>query len=373
MNPITAIQLRHYISSSGWSLVSSPNDFVEVWRLTASSGAELLIPTEHAVDGPEMVEDALRRVAKHLKISESSLDDEIRQLTENVISIRVIHMDVQDGSIPLDDGIALNSNAKTLIAAAANTTLERRYKHQARPFGAVKSLLDNARLGQTSLGSYVVHVFCPDVPDDKNTPDMEVPLSFASLVTTTLQSALQGLHDAIEQYEESNNPRVFEDAYASGASANLCEAVMKFSGKNRGRTVEISLSSGKPTQLIQPTRTRVRFTPQQQNSIRAAADYFHKTYTLANEDVIGIVEGLSRPAEQEDGVIRIAATLSDSANRTVSLQLSPSEYQTAIHAHENKQLVSVRGDVVVTPRKAHLVNPSNFRIVGTRSLFDSDL
>ena len=132
------------------------------------------------------------------------------------------------------------------------------------------------------------------------------------------------------------------------------------------------MSAGKPDQLIQPTRTRVRFTPQQQNSMRAAADYFSKTYTLADEEVIGIVEGLSRPAEQEDGMIRIAATLSDSANRSVSVQLNPLEYQTAIHAHDNKQLVSVRGDVVVTARKANLVGPSNFRIVGTLPLFDSD-
>lgn len=371
MNRISTTQLRFYIAANSWQLVSAPDEFVEVWRKPGSSGTELLIPTEQAVDAREMIEDALKRIAYQQGISESLLDQEIRQLTENAISIRVIHADVQDGSIPLDDGIALNSNAKTLIAAAANTTLERRYKHSGRPSGAVKSLLESARLGQTTHGSYVVHVFCPDVPEDPQAPDLDVPLSFPSLVTTTLQTALQGLHDAIGEYEESGNPRAFEDAYASGASANLCEAIMQFSGKERGRTVEISLSSGKPDQLIQPRQTRVVFTPQQQPSMRAAADYFRKTYTLPNEEIIGIVEGLSRPAEQEDGVIRIAATLSDAVNRTVSVQLSPSEYQEAIHAHENKQCVSVRGDVIVTPRKANMVNPMNFRIVGTRPLFDA--
>ena len=369
MVKISATQLRYYIATNGWSLASTPDEFIEIWRKPEISGNELLIPTNQAVDADEMVGDALQRLATLQNLSVPSLEQEIRQLTENAISIRVIHPDVQDGSIPLEDGIALNSNAKVLIAAAASTTLERRYKYSGRPAGVVKSLLDSARLGQTTHGSYVVHVFCPDANEDPKAPNLDVPLSFPSLVTTTLQAALQGLQDSIEEYEESGNPRAFETAYDSGASANICEAIMQFAGKDRGRTVEISLSSGKPDQLIQPTQTRVRFTPQQQLSMRVAADYFRKTYTLPNEEIIGIVEGLSRPAEQEDGLIRIAATLSDSASRTVSVQLIPSEYQEAIHAHENKQLVSVRGDVVVTPRKAHMINPANFRIVGTRPLF----
>lgn len=371
MKQITANQLRAYISANGWSLVSAPDEFIEVWRLTESSAAELLVPTESAVDAKELVEGALARVSQQLDMSVAALEQDILQLTENSISIRVIHPDVKDGSIPLDDGIALNSSAKGLIAAAANATLERRYKYQGRQPAAVRSLLDSARLGQTTHGSYVVHVFCPELPSDHDEPNLGIPVSFPSLVTGTLQAALHGLENAIGKFQESNDPHVFEDAYASGASANLCEAVMQFSGKDRGRTVEISLSSGTTDKLIEPVRTRVRFSPEQQLSMLAAADYFRRTYTLFNEEVTGIVEALNRHAEQDDGVIRIAATLSDMAVRSVAVQLNPMEYQTAIHAHDNKQPVSVRGDVVVTPRKANVVNPRNFRVIGSYSLFDS--
>lgn len=184
-------------------------------------------------------------------------------------------------------------------------------------------------------------------------------------------SALIGLRDALDEYERTENPISFESALTHGASANLCEAIAKFSGKDRARTVEISLNTDSVDQLMRSLRTTVEFPPSDQPHLRIAADYYRQTYTLENETIIGIVERLDRRAEQDAGVIRVATTLSNGVQRSVSVQLNANEYPDAIHAHENKQLVQVSGSVVVTPRTANMVEPTGFRIYGNYELFNT--
>jgi hypothetical protein len=364
MDNVTLAQLRAYLPSQGWSLISAPDDFVEVWRLDGAQEGELLLPTEEAIDKEFLLSEALAKLARLVDRSISSLSQDAREYSENTISIRVVHPDVNDGSIPLEDGIALNKNAKELISAAANAALERRPLYLGRPPALVSSLIESARLGQTAHGSYVIHVFCKDPAQN------EQPTDFAQVTTETLQSALAGLRDALDRYAESGNSLVFESAFSRGASANLCEALSKLSGKDRARTVEISLVPRSAGRLTPAHRTTVEFSPSHQPSLRAAADYFRQTYTLDNEIVLGAVERLERAVEQDSGVIRIAATLSNGAQRSVRLQLSPDDYQEAIHAHENKMMVQVIGTVVVTPRTANILEPRGFGAIGNYRLFD---
>lgn len=365
MSKITLLQLRGFLAAHSWSLISAPDDYVEIWRHARNTGSEVLLPTEQTADKEFMLHEALRKLAKLSDVSDNELLQEIRELTENLVSIRVAHTDVQDGSIPLEDGIALNANAKELISAAASAALERRPLYQGRPHALVSALLQNARLGQTSHGSYVIHVFCKDPLQN------EQPTDFARIATRTLESALFGLRESLDEYQRTENPIAFESALTRGASANLCEAIARFSGKERARTVEISLNTDSSDQLTPSPRTTVEFPPSHQPMLRAAADYYRQTYTLHNETIIGIVERLDRRAEQDSGIVRIATTLSNAVQRSVSVQLEADEYQSAIHAHENKQLVQVSGSVIVTPRTANLIGPTGFRIYGNYELFDS--
>ncbi|WP_206410919.1 hypothetical protein [Lysobacter enzymogenes] len=366
MASIKLAQLRDFLPSQGWRLIAAPDAFVEVWRTERIEGSELLLPTEQAADKEFATHYALSKLAELNKATFEELERIIREHCDNTISIRVAHHDVSDGSIPLDDGILLNANAKDLLIAAANAAIERRPLYQGRLPAPVSSLIQSARLGQTTHGSYVIHVFCKD---GVTLADQQV--SFARITTETLHTALVSLRDAVEVYEDSGNPIAFQVALGQGASANLCEAIANFSGKDRSRTVEISLQPSAIDRLISPERTTVTFLPIHQTGIRAAAAYFRETYTLHNETVSGVIERLSRRAEQQDGSIRIATTLSSGAQRSVEVQLSAENYPDAIHAHENKVHVRVTGDVVVTPRSAHVIAPRDFAVIGNRDLFDS--
>lgn len=364
MASVTLGQLREFLPSQGFQLIAAPDEFVEVWRAESIDGSELLLPTERAADKEIGTHEAFAKLALLNKVTTQELAQMVREFFDNTISIRVVHSDVSDGSIPLEDGIALNANAKDLLAAAANATLERRAFYQGRQPAPVASLIQNARLGQTTHGSYVIHVFCRDTIEE-----LQQPISFARASTQTLHTALSGLLEAVNYYEASGNSLAFQHALGQGASANLCDAIARLSGKDRSRTVEISLQPSPRDSLLPSPRVTVEFRPSHQTTIRIAADYFRQTYTLANETVMGVVERLDRRVEQDNGAIRIAATLSDGAQRSVGVQLTSEEYQAAIHAHENKQMVRITGDVVVTPRTANMIEPRDFSVLGNYELF----
>lgn len=359
-------QLKDYLGHLGWSLHVRPNEYIEIWRGTHQNvEQELLLPTESAVDGERLLSLAATKLAEILNRPESTLIREAREYSDNAIAIRVVHEDVEEGTIPLEDGITLNKNAKELIIAAANAALERRPIFQGRPPAPVSTLVQSARLGQTAHGSYVVRVFCPEVElGDGST-------SFALATTRTLVSALSGLRESVDMYRDSRNHRVFDEAMQRGVSANLCDAIAKMAGSNRERTVEVSLRARSSGDLIPPEEHTFSFLPEHQDVIREISEYFRQTYVLSNQIVVGAVERLDRRAEREDGSIKIAATLSNGVQRSVSVQLSPDEYRQAIHAHEAKMMVRVTGDVVVTPRTANLIDGRDFGVVGNMDLFDN--
>lgn len=202
MSKITLRQVHEYLTAQGWSLINAPDAFLEIWRYDNENGSEVLLPTEQAIDKEFMLRETLQKLAALKEMTVGELTQDVREFTENLVSIRVAHPDVQDGSIPLEDGIALNANAKELLSAAANATLERRPLYQGRLPALVSALLQNARLGQTTHGSYVIHVFCKDPQQN------EQPMDFARVATRTLGSALLGLKEALDEYESW--PRLFE-------------------------------------------------------------------------------------------------------------------------------------------------------------------
>jgi hypothetical protein len=355
--------MRDYLAAQGWTLIAAPDDFIEIWRARGSDGGELLLPTEQALDKEPVTQVALSRFAELNQTTVQELTRTIREYFENTISIRVVHSDVSDGSIPLEDGIDLNANARELLTAAANATLERRALYQGRLPAPVSSLIQGARLGQTTHGSYVIHVFC------KDSTEVEQPQSFARAATQTLNTALTSLREAVETYESAGNSLAFEVALSQGVSANLCDAIAKLSGKDKSRTVEISIQQSQIDRLIPTAATTIEFLPSHQSTIHVAADYFRQTYTLHGETILGIVERLEQRIQQEDGSVRIAATLSNGQQRSVAVQLASDDYAMAIHAHENKQTVSISGDVVVTPRTATIIGPRDFAVLGNLELF----
>lgn len=66
--------------------------------------------------------------------STESIIKKIGNITNDLVTVRVIHFDVNEGTIPIDDGVMLYEHARDLMCAAALSTISKqKYFSGARP------------------------------------------------------------------------------------------------------------------------------------------------------------------------------------------------------------------------------------------------
>jgi hypothetical protein len=220
------------------------------------------------------------------------------------------------------------------------------------------------------VGSYVVSLLAPveqitDVQEDHNA------IPFSQHVTGTLANALSALSNAIEEFQDTARVEVFDQVVERGVSANLCDALIDFSGSNRNRSFTLSISPSRISPIQAVEDFEFHFEPPDVEVLIKAAGYYRDNYVLPDRTILGPVTRLNRIPDVEDGDITITATL-PSGEKNVKVHLSGQDYVQAIHAHEGKLMVECHGDIHVSPRSARLLDPTGFKVLTSRDLFEDD-
>jgi hypothetical protein len=371
-NSLNPERIERYLISCGWVNDGSLGALANIWHRSGEdeAGFELVVPiSSNARDYEERIEDVIRNLGDFEGRSITAIADAIINLAADQISIRVTHEDVAEGSIPLQDGIELNINARELMVSAVMTTISKRKTFQgARPPEAT-SYLKELRLGQTGVGSYIVNIVAPYLKQE-NEKQIAESLSFSSLVTSNLAAALTSLKNRLPEFDASLDYRVFDDCVIRGASLNMCEALVGLSGEGRKREFQISISPAAAQNLITSESTyRFEFGTKEIELLERAKEYFKDNYVLPQQTIRGYVKRLDRDSKAESGTITISATV-NYVEKNVTVELGEESYRLAIHAHEDKTLVECTGDVHVAPKSAKLLSPEKFRIITNGELFE---
>jgi flagellar biosynthesis regulator FlaF len=364
-------QIRHYLEASGWLEDGSIGDLATIWHRTEDGqyDAEVILPRQaKARDYKERVIDLLISIAEFENHLPSEIATAIINVSVDIVYIRVIHDDVESGTIPLDDGILLNEKARDLMTSAVLSAISKR-KHfsGARPMEATE-YLQTLRLGQTQVGSYVVNIIAPLPPKVLEQESSSIDTtSFTRMVTVNLATSLDALQNAINEFDDEDFS-IFDEAVSKGVSANMCDALLGLSGDNKTRSFSISIAAS----TIEPSRldssNHYDFTPEGVAIMEKVSEHFKDNYVLENCTLLGEVTKLDRPSDAENGYVTIATTLRGVAKNVV-FELVQSDYCEAIHAHEGKLHVECKGDIHVSPRTTRLLNPTEFRVLRDGELF----
>lgn len=364
-------KLQTYLMQTGWEHSSDINDIASVWHRPVSDrkdDMEVIIPSNVGlVDYIYRIFDAVKVLAS---FESKPIQDIARTITgffADAVSVRVIHSDVSDGTIPIEDGIALNQRAKELLTYAALSTHAKRRSFSGAKPAETSAYIDSLRLGQTSIGSYIVNVLAPISLPSAQQSLMPVS-SLARVVTDTLIASLNALDTASEIFERNNDVGVFDSTIEQGVSANLCDALVGLSGTNQKREFEILVS---PSQQdpIEEVNLKFNFTHKKIESIAKASEHFKENFIVENLLIEGFVKRLDRPKSHEIGTVVIETKI-NGADKHVTVELSSDDYLKAVTAHRAKSLIECRGDLHVTSRTAKLLNPSDFKVFGNTDLFE---
>ncbi len=366
---VSTEQLQTYLQSKQWFEDGKIRSVATIWhrREEEHVEAEVILPFSYVKDYRQRLRDALFAIASFEGRGVLDVLNDIKRFFSNVITVRVIHDDTADGTIPINDGVLLIAKAKDLLLAAAQSMYSKR-KHFIGPTPKeAKSYLDTLLLGQTEIGSYVVNVIAPiqdSLVVDQATA-ANVPL--AQAITLKLVTGLEALKKASVVYEELGDLKAFDVAILSGASANMCDALLGFSGEKHNRTFEITVAAA-PGPLFEGEPKTFQFDAKHVELLEKATGYYKDDYVLHQRTLVGYIRKLSRPKHETSGTVTLQAQVGD-VERSVQVELSGDDYHMAVLAHDNSELVKVDGDVHIKSKRSRLLNPANFGVIKMEDLF----
>jgi hypothetical protein len=180
-------------------------------------------------------------------------------------------------------------------------------------------------------------------------------------------TGLEALTSASDQFEEQHTLRVFDAAVQKGASANMCDALLGFSGADRNRSFEIKVTTDTGPMFASEPKI-FSFDVDHVERLTKASAYYKDDYILEDRQLTGFVKKLNRPQGDNFGTATIQCTVED-VERLVKMDLEGDDYHNAVLAHDKQSFVQVRGNVHIKSRSARLLDPLGFKVIDINDLF----
>jgi hypothetical protein len=370
LREISSSDLTGYLENKGWVKDGGIGRKAIIWHRSEEQyfDFEVLQPVDHTVRGYlQKLTEAIDVIALFEKRSALLVFKEVSNFSVDLVTIRVIHHDVEGGSIPLEDGVLLIEKSKELLVASTLSTFKKKKYFLGSRSGNVQEFISQMRLGQTEVGSFVVNLMSPITFFGDNQEDAD-KTSLTRSVTTNLAKSLNAISAAIEEYSADESLLHFDGAISDGVSANLCDALVGLSGSSEERSFEISIQLAGVEEDNQSLSIKHFFEPKQLPFIKQASEYYKGNFVLKNFTVFGLVTNMKHINGDDFGELTVSANVHDSM-KSVKFQLGLDNYWMGVHAHESRSYVSCIGDLIVTPRSATLADPSEFSVKINKELF----
>lgn len=369
--PVSVEQLQAYLQSKQWFKDGNIRSVATIWHRHREEDAEVVLPSTSVKDFQQRIYDALTAVASFEQRTVFDVIGNVKRLFSDVITVRVVHTDTKDGTIPIHDGVLLISKAQDMLSAAAQAIYAKRRHFFGSTPKEARNCLDTFLLAQTEIGSYVVNVIAPNQTNfvlDKSIEGLTTvgTEGLAQAITLSLMAGLEALEKASAKYEMSGELKVFDAAVLSGASANLCDALLGFSGEKRKRTFELTVTPA-ASPMFESEPRKFRFEGKHVDALEKASGYYKSDYVLRDRILTGHITKLVRPKDETAGTITLDSFLSG-VGRKIRVELTGDDYHLAVIAHDKGQLVRVQGDVHIKPKTAELLNSKNFGVIEMEDL-----
>lgn len=367
LRALPPLGLASYLRSKGWRQAELLDRRASVWTSDREGMGdfEILLPLSRELgDFVTRMAEVLATLAVAEKRPELEILEDIGDATADVIRVHIEGPGVEDGTLPIEEGVAAFERVRDLMAAAACAAVQpRAVYHTRRPARAVE-YMDRIRLGQTAHGSFIMSVRSPVPPalhEGQLFAGSEVDEPFERRVTKTLARGLAAASQATERAVATADLSPFSDAVAHGVSANLCEALAGLSRQTHAQDVTVSVNWSPARVVLESIPARFRFSADAVSVLAEAARLFRDRAPREEFELHGVVVALYRPEGARVGTVKVAGVV-DGMLRNVRLELAGDDYRLATQAHEAERRVTCLGDLVKEGRSLALQNAHAFEL-----------
>jgi hypothetical protein len=367
-------ELAMYLRARGWTMRGRDGNGGQWVKTVEGEEFEALQPQDSAIrDYAARVRDLLQVLAVTEERSELDVLSDITSVSMDVHSVRTFPPDNAPGMIGLDDGVQAFESVRNLVVAAAYAVSSDRPRaiQPARKSAEVLKFLREVRIGPTAEGSFILSVHTPVPPwlssqqaalfDDEASAAFEPAEPFERRVSLKLYDAVGAAHGAAnDALVDANGLDAFTAAVPRGVSANLCEALVGLGGES-GHPFELSLRLAPSRPSTARNLVPIRFRRDHLPVLASAAQELRERVAEEGAVVVGNVVRLHREGSGS-GEISIAGIVEgEDRLRRIWMDLADDDYSTAMRAHQEMLVVSVRGDLVRRGTRLYLTHPAAFQ------------
>ena len=247
--------LRAYVDGRGWRETESFDDLGAEYKY-GNNGGVVFVPTSRRLaDFDLRTWETAGAIAEVEDRDRSAVLRDLLFLSDvDRVQIRVSESE-NDGSIPVETGVAVIQNSRDMMLSAACAALRPSRAFDADASKKARAYLDTVRLGHADPGGFAINLLSP-VPSEPHPGLNSEP--FPRKAVHSLVSALKATRTAADKAAAEFAIEPFESGVTAGVSANMCAAIGGMLRAAKGSGIEISvawaLSRANP-----PKPARIRF------------------------------------------------------------------------------------------------------------------
>ncbi len=354
---LVPLEVGAYLRAHGWKTVRSLPG-VGSWFANARGQEQVTIPVPQdrsLGDFLERMQDLTERLAAFENRSALTVLGDLESSGKDVIRFRLARPDLEEGSVPLEQGLEFVKCARDILNAAASSAVQPAAYFPTRSPREVAEFMGNARLAQTERGSFVVALEAPVAPTLEGQEDF-LPDPFERRVTRTLAGALGALREAAI----GNDATAFQRSIGVGASGNMTQALasaLEICGSQGDIEIHMSWAATRPAPELP---RRVAFPGYLRGPLETATEAYKGTVLMRNHEVLGRVYRLT---SQENGTEAILVAEIEGRRRKIQVTFSNEHRGMLSEAFRSQQRVRCTGEMVLAVRTASLENPRRFTLV----------
>jgi len=376
---VSISNLKNYLKDRGWNeepfrreellKYKSPRPF------HADRYMEVFIPShdeisqEDLIDYKRTVEIAIDSISSFEK---RSFEDVLSQILNfgDILKIQISTPKTKKGIIPIIDGINLYQGLYDLLAYSACAEISSPKKSFLTKLRRAVDFVETCQIGQSQYGSFVANIQCQlERPRYLN---QEANRSFMPIGRKAILRILRGIKNINDAIQEQTPEPIIKN-YSEGLNANMCDTLIDIIDIGQNTDIKISTSLEPVWEIPETIITDMSVTPYAKGYLVEASRSLRSESLIQENpeercELKGYVFQLKKRPDEDERTIRILTIDDDGEFLPVVIKLDEDTYRSALHAHENSNLIKITGVLKKIGRTWILDDPEELRIVQNDSI-----
>lgn len=233
-----------------------------------------------------------------------------------------------------------------------------------RTTNSSREIMNKFNLAQTEVGSFIINIDTEIVEngqEDYVLDGMEIPATIEHKVVQRIFTAINQVDKIVQNEEDINN--IIENAYVTGITANMCDALMKLKTDDVQIDATVRYASamtGKPNIV-----DKVSLKDQHFYVIKEISKRYKEVTKYEDVSIHGYVEKMKKDGNSKNRFQAISMiTIIEGRARKIQIELTDAEYKIANSAHMNDREIEVTGELdMSSPKKWVLNGARNIRLL----------